>query len=113
MANIVKITEVYLYMGFTTPESAAECVKVRAMLDDNGIKYQTLHYPDNSQHDACFSALSTWVFGPSFRQIAFKDFPIVHWKEFYDDWERHIEVVQSATELASSNLILHKDKVIA
>lgn len=103
MANLVKITEVTLMTGFTA--GAAECCACKKLLQDSGIKYQLLHYGDESTHHTNFDALSTWTFGPNFEQRTFTDFPVVTWKEFYDDYERWIQVAQSSEELAASNLL--------
>lgn len=106
MANIVKISEVVVYSGLTA--DAGDCFACKKMLDDNGIKYQLLHYADESQHVDNFAALSTWSFGPDYNQYTFTKFPLVIWKEFYDDYERWLNVAQSSTELAVSTLIKNK-----
>lgn len=107
MANIVKITEVHLYSGLTA--EASECFECKKVLNDNGIKHISLFYGDDPQgHNDNFAALSTWSFGPEFKQYTFTKFPIVTWKEYYDDYERWIEVAQSSTELLNSNLVKNK-----
>ena len=111
MANIVKINQVHLYMGFATPESAADCVVVKKMLDDANIEYTLLQYGDNSAHSGVFDALSTWSLGPDFLQRKFTDFPIVHWVEFYDDYERWVQAVVGSKELSNSNLIKYASLV--
>jgi hypothetical protein len=103
MAEIVKITQVSLMVGITA--GAAECYACKKILDDNGIKYQLLHYGDESTHANHFDALSTWPFGPQFEQRTFTDFPIITWKEYYDDYERWLQVAQSSKELAESSLL--------
>lgn len=106
MANIVKITDVHLYVGIRTVEGAAECARIKLMLDAANIKYVTLAYGDDSQHDGLFGALNTWGFSRSSqRKVNFTDFPIVHWTEYYDDYEKCIETVSNSTDLANSNLI--------
>lgn len=112
MANLVKINQVHFLMGFETPEGAADCVVTKRLLDSNQIPYVHLHYGDSSQHAEIFSAHHTWSYGSDFRTEAFNDFPIVFWTEYYDDYERFIEVVKNSTDLANSNLIKHKDKIV-
>lgn len=109
MANIVKINEVVLYTGLTA--DAADCYLCKKLLEDNGIKYVVLHYGDDSVHPENFAALSTWSFGPNFTQYNFTKFPLVIWKEFYDDYERFLDVAQSSAELAVSNLVKNKELV--
>lgn len=106
MANIVKISEVVVYSGLTA--DAGDCYACKKLLDDNGIKHSLLHYADESVHAENFAALSTWTFGPDFKQYKFTKFPLVFWKEFYDDYERFLNLAQSSTELAESNLIKNK-----
>ncbi len=107
MANIVKITEVTVYTGLT--EDAGDCFACKKLLDQEGVKHNLLNYGHEPEvHAANFAALSTWTFGPDFKQHTFTKFPIVTWKEFYDDYERWMEVAVSSEELKNSNVIKHK-----
>jgi hypothetical protein len=103
MANLVKITEVNLYSGMT--EDVQDCYACKAMLEKANIPFTHLFYNDNQAHAPNFAALSTWSFGPDFQQYTFTKYPLVIWKEFYDDYERFVQVAQSSAELAKSNLI--------
>lgn len=114
MANLVKISKVYLIVGLgDTPEVAADCVVAKNMLDQNGIKYTILHYADKVDHDANCKALSTWTWGIDFHQRTLTKFPIVYWTEYFDDYERFLDVAEGSVELAASALIKNKDKVQA
>jgi hypothetical protein len=114
MANLVKINKVYLFIGFgSTPEVAAECVKARDLLESNKIPFTLLNYLDADSHAGNCAALSTWTWGSDFHTKTFTDFPIVHWTEYFDDFERYLEGVQGLDALVSSNLLKNKDKVTA
>jgi hypothetical protein len=101
--KLIKIKQVVLYTALT--EDAAECFQCKKLLDDNKIKYTLLHYGDESTHQQNFDALSTWSWGGDFRQVKFTKFPIIHWTEYYDDYERYMEVAVGLEELQASNLI--------
>jgi hypothetical protein len=103
MANIIKIKDVELIFGLT--EGAHECFLCKQVLDQANIKFRVLHYGDDKSQQRQLDNMSTWSFGADFKQYKFTEFPIVTWKEFYDDYERFLEVAQSAEELKASNLL--------
>ena len=112
MSTLVKITDVRICIGVTTPESLQsvfDCIKI---LKDNNIPYANLLYPEESQYTNVFENLSTWTFGFDITQYTFTDFPIITWKEYYDDYEICDQVAQSVSELETSNLITYKDLVV-
>ena len=110
MANLIKIRDIVLYTALT--EDATECYACKKLLNEHNIKYKVLHYGDESVHQQNFDALSTWSFGPDYRQHEFKKFPIIHWNEYYDDYERYMEVATSLDELKNSNLIKNASLVV-
>jgi len=112
MANIVKITNVDLYTGMVSEQEAVEEVRCRQLLKQNNIPFNHLHYGDESVHEQNFKALSTWTFGSDFQNYDFKKFPIVMWKEYYDDYERFHQVVTSFEDLKNSSLLKNIDKVV-
>lgn len=112
MSTLVKITDVRVYVGVTNPEALQatfDCIKI---LNDSNIVFANLIYPDVEQYASIFENLSTWTFGFDFTQYTFTDFPIITWKEYYDDYEICDQVAQSVSELETSNLITYKDLVV-
>lgn len=112
MPNIIKITDVNVYIGVTNPAALQETFDCKALLDQNSITYHNLIYPDVSQYSSIFENLSTWVFGLDFTQYTFTDFPIVIWREYYDTYEICDQVVTSAAQLATSSLIANKELIV-
>jgi hypothetical protein len=114
MANIVKIKEIHLYAGFT--ENAAETYTVKRMLDDRKIPYTFLQYGGNEEeiHAGVYSSLNTWNFGrpEEIYKKTFTDFPIVTWKEYYDDYEVALHVVDSASDLMASPIMTKKELIM-
>lgn len=106
---LVKIKDVYLYVGLT--ENGAECFNAKKVLADNNIEHKVLSYNDVEQHESVFNALNTWRWGPDNEQKTFTDFPIVHWMECYDDFTTKIFCVTSVAELNSSSLLTNKELV--
>jgi hypothetical protein len=107
MANLVKIKEVHIYMGFT--DKAYECYQAKELLESSGITASILAYFDNSQHSGVFDALGTWTWKDG--QKTFSNFPIVTWKNCYDDFEVDIECAVGIDELRNSSLIANKHLV--
>jgi hypothetical protein len=112
MSNIVKIDNVRIYYGITTPEALQAIFDCKQILDDNNIPYGNLIYNEVSAYPEIFANLSTWAFGTDFTQYTFTDFPIVTWQEFYDDFEVCDQVAISVEMLEASNLILLKELVV-
>lgn len=108
MANLVRIKEVYLYVGFT--DTAAFCYEVKKLLDDNGIKYILLAYTDDSAHAGVFGALNSWAWGREARNEVFTNFPIVTWKECFDDFESSVECA-TTKEQVESKLLSNKNLI--
>lgn len=111
MANIVKINKVYLYMGFTA--KATESYEAFKLLCDEKILFTQLTYNDPSQHDDIFKALKTWSFGSGDDQYQkdFKDFPILHWTEYYDNWEQVLHCAYGIEEIKNCTLIKNKNLI--
>jgi len=106
---LVKIQDVVLYVGLT--ENGAECFQAKKLLADNNIPHRVLSYFDPEQHVHVFNSLNTWRWGENFEQKTFTDFPIIHWKECYDDFSTKLFCVTSVAELNLSNLVLNKEIV--
>lgn len=109
MSNLVKIKDVVLYTAIT--EHAGECYACKKLLRDSNIAFKELCYADESTHQENFDALGTWAFGSDYRSVKFTKFPIIHWTEFYDDWNRYVEVVDGLEQLKQSNLLKNAAKV--
>ncbi len=108
MSKVVKIKQVHLYMGYT--ESAADTYAAMKLLADQGIPHTKLTYNDPAQHQGVFDSLNTWTFGKhgSDYRKEFKDFPILHWTEYHDDWEQVLECAYGIEEIKNSSLIKNK-----
>lgn len=111
MSELVKISEVMLYAGYTA--SVQRVFEIKKILDEAGIKYTFMNYADESAHPQLFSSLSTWWWGkqPDAKQVKFTDFPIVTWKEFYNDWTTAVYNVTSKESLYTSTLWTNKSLV--
>lgn len=75
---ITKIDDIDLYVGLTKDVQA--CWDMKKFLVDNNIKFRTMMYADDSQHEALFTAISTWWEGETF-----ENFPIVTYVEIDPD----------------------------
>ena len=75
---ITKIDDVDLYVGLTADVQA--CWDMKKFLTDNNIKFRTLMYADDSQHEQLFASISTWWFEETFDR-----FPILTYTEVLDD----------------------------
>lgn len=111
MSNLVKIDDVRIYFGVTTPEALQAIFDCKQILDDNELPYVNLIYPDVAMYPEVFANLSTWAFGKEFTQYTFDDFPIITWHEYYDDYEICDQVATSVEMLEASNLIQFKELV--
>lgn len=111
MSNLVKIDDVIIYFGVTTPEALQAIFDCKQILDDNNIPYVNVIYPDVAVYPEVFTNLSTWAFGKDFTQYTFEDFPIITWHEYYDDYEVCDQVAISVETLQASSLIVHKELV--
>jgi len=78
---LTRIDDIQLYMGMTA--DAAECYEVKKYLQDNGIKFETYMYADDSQHAQLFSSLGTWNMQGAPTVIS--KFPFVIYTEVHDD----------------------------
>lgn len=112
MSSLVKISNICLYIGVTNPGALQAIFDCKAVLDNAGVKYNNLLYPEPAQYANIFENLSTWTFGFDFTQYSFTDFPIVTWQEFYDDYEICDQVALSPVDLQNSNVINFKDLVV-
>jgi len=101
MANLVRINNVSFYASFDNVDVFA----CKQLLDQNNIPYQFLVYPEASSLPSLFAALSTWSFGPNFTQYNFTKTPLIIWTEYYDDYERYLNISLDSTNLATSNLL--------
>ncbi len=112
MTTLVKIKEVHLYVGFT--ETVADCYAAKKLLDDKGIKYTLLAYHDDTQHKGVFESLNTWNWGKvsELHKREFKNFPILHWKEYYDDYEQVVQCADGLEEIKNSDLIKYAHLIV-
>ena len=76
---LIKIDDVFLYTGLS--ETATDSYNAKKWIDEQGIKYEFMHYGDEIQHAELFAALSTWW--PD--QPAITAFPFIVYTEIHDD----------------------------
>jgi hypothetical protein len=75
---ITKIDDIDLYVGLTT--DAQTCWEMKKFLTDNNIKFRTMMYADDAQHEALFTAVSTW-----WEDVTFDKFPFLTYTEIDSD----------------------------
>ena len=110
MSKVTKIDGVYLYTSGTL--STEEELATKKLLDDSGIPYTHLEYNEPKQHPSIFSALSTWYWGVDRANRNFDRFPLVHWKEYYDDLYPMDFNAVGLQELKDSSLLKNKTVVV-
>jgi len=111
MANVVKIKEVLLYVGYTA--NAQQCYLMKKYLEDNNVAFNLMNYGDDSHHQDVFGAMSTWNYGRPGEQVQHNitDFPFVTWKEYYDDFEQGVHISFSTYEI-HEKLLPKKDLIV-
>jgi hypothetical protein len=107
MLNLIKIKNVCLYVGIT--DNTDDCITCKNILKDNNIPHTVQMCFDEKNQE--LSLMQSRVFGPNFTQHEIKDFPFVIWTEFYDDYERFMEIALTLEELSNSNLVKYKNLV--
>jgi len=113
MANLIRIREVVVYTALGP--NAAECYDVVKLLKDNNVPINHLNWNNEDNANSTFDPLSTWNFtsdGIVFEQKTFTRFPIIHWRNVFDDDTSGINVAVGLTELQNSQLIANLDKVV-
>jgi hypothetical protein len=106
MAKLVKIQNVYLYVGFT--KDAGDCYSVIQQLRNKNIEFTLLNYSaDDKVHEENFKALSTWTFGVGDSQYKkeFNQYPILTWEECYDNWVVEKHAAHGLREIQNSVLL--------
>lgn len=105
MANLAIIKEVCLYVANTT--TVADQLLAANTLAAANISYHYLSYGDDLVgQNATLSALSTWTWGDNIvATMTFSTFPIVTWKECYDDYTLQVCCVVGSDQLANSSLL--------
>lgn len=56
--------------------------------------------------------LSSREYGPSGVKFFLTHYPVVVWKETYDNGDEHWQIAKSLAELTTSNLIVHKSLIV-
>lgn len=105
MANITKIVEVEIHIGSGTDTEVDEAFACKQFLVDNEIPHKTQIHMFYGDDETKLRVLSSQVFGLDFTQHEFTKFPVVTWKEYYDDYERCLQVARTVSELADSNIV--------
>jgi hypothetical protein len=108
MPSLIKITNVCLYVG--TTDNVEACLAIRNALKGNSIPHATAICV-NSDRDYALNTMSDSVFGPDFTQYEVKDFPFVTWMEYYDDYERYMEIAFTLDQVQQSNLLKFKSLI--
>ena len=108
MSNLIKIKNVCLYVGIT--DNTDECITCHNILKDNNIPHAIQMCFDEKNQELNF--IQYRVFGPDFTQHEIKDFPFVIWTEFYDDYERFMEIALTVEQFKQSNVLKFKSLVV-
>jgi len=95
MANLVKVRDIFLYVGWSP--KAADSYAAMTLLKEADVPFTLLHYPDTT----ALEPLNTWGWGPETSPVSktFTDFPVLHWTELYDDWSKALEVADGLLEI--------------
>jgi hypothetical protein len=110
MANLVRVFDIHLYVGLT--EGAGKCYEIVKFFKENNIPYTLLNYSDQVEHHQhTFNALSSWRFGLDNEQTVFTDFPIVVWKEGFDDFTSCPQYSLSLEDLVTRSVVTRKDLI--
>lgn len=108
--SLTRIDTVYLYTSGTN--STSDEIATKKALDDADISYTELAYNDPVQIPDVLRALSTWYWGVSKAQRAFTRFPIVTWKEYYNDLYQMDFNSVGLSEFEDSSLLLNSELVV-
>lgn len=112
MANIARIRDVYLYSAFN--DDVVECLAAKKLLEENNIPFTFLNYNEN--HEDALVPLKTWWFSPDpsieAQNRTDAKYPLVHWRNIFDDDSQCLNVAVGLTEIQNSQLIANKDKVV-
>jgi hypothetical protein len=109
MANLVKISDVRLYVGFT-PNAANTYAALQAVTAAN-VPFVLMSYADSAAHKGVFDALSTWSYGRDASKVEVTDFPFLTWTENYDDWSSCPQIAVGHEAVANSTPLLNKSLV--
>lgn len=109
---IVRISDVRLYIEYRNEGAVVEGVRIRKLLDDEGVPYIIMAYMDDAQLPDVLSALSTWSWGKERRKEQLTTFPLVTWSEHHDDFTTEVQVAKTLGEVQSL-LLPHKANVTA
>jgi hypothetical protein len=103
--NLIKIRNVLLYSDVEqAPAKTADLIL--ALRTHNIGNY---HIIDGSHNPTIVDQLRSNCFDFDFCVYPSLTLPVITWQEFYDDYERALQVVQTVDELLQSNLVLRTD----
>ena len=111
MATLIKIDNVQMYINFDNIESynCYALLKQKNLVQTGKVALTQLTNNDMVKEQC--DTMGFLVFGPDYTEVTFTDFPVMIWREFYDDYERYLMCSTNSSDLANSNLILHSDLV--
>ena len=110
MPTLLKIKDVCLYVGMT--DNVNDCLAFRNILKDSNVPYKTSIIVFPADQEATFNAVSNFVYGPDYVQHEITSFPFVIWTEFYDDYERFMEIALTVEQFKQSNVLKFKSLVV-
>lgn len=113
MANLLRIREVTIYA--TLDEHAAEAHQVKELLKTHNVPVINLFWGEPEEAARNFEPLSSWswtVDGETHTQRTFDRFPIVTWKNVFDNDVIGLNNAVGLEELQNSQLIANLDKVV-
>lgn len=104
MSNkLIKIRDIFFYAD--TSDRLRETIEMEAILCKHNIGcYHRIDLVFNNPEEL-FDKLRSAAYGPEFDVFPNLQLPVVTWKEYYDDYERCINIAKTPSELQTSNLI--------
>jgi len=107
VANLLKINSISLYLNFDSLDS----YYFKKELDSQNIPYEIIQSTTEEHKKGILDMLSSMTYGEDFEEYTFNKFPIVTWREYYDDYERWIDVADDLEKLKNSNIFKHRDLI--
>jgi hypothetical protein len=107
MANLLRINNISLYLSFDSLDS----YYFKKELDNQNIPYELIQCTIEEHEKGILEMLSSMTYGEDFAEYNFDKFPVATWREYYDDYERWIDVADTLEELKNSNIFKHKDLI--
>lgn len=110
-SKIIKIRDILFYAD--TAEHLRETLELELALRHHNIGcYHRIDIVFNDC-ELLITNLRTATYGVDFQMYPDLSLPIVTWKEYYDDYERCVDIARTPDELQTSNLIANLHLVLS